>query len=145
MTVKKKVIVTCGVASIAVAILLGTNVVRAQVTKGKERPILTKQLMKGLVAPQCGALKKALDAQPADDKAWDAVALSAALLNEASHALMADGRCPDGTWATAASQTLRQGSADVLAAAEAKNLDAANAAFGNMTQACAACHKAHKK
>ena len=142
---KKRLIVACGVAGIVVAVLFGTNAGNAAVTKGKERPLLTKQLMKGLVAAQCGALKKGLDAKPADDKAWDAVALSAALLNEASYALMADGRCPDGTWATAASQTLRQGSADVLAATEAKDLDAANAAFGNMTQACAACHKAHKK
>ncbi len=124
---------------------VGTSVVRAQVTKGQQRPILTKQLMKGLVAAQCGSLKKSLDAKPADDKSWDAVALSAALLNEASYILMEDGRCPDGTWATAASQTLREGSAAVLAAADAKDLAAANTAFGEMTKACAACHKAHKK
>jgi cytochrome c556 len=115
-----------------------------QVKKGKERPLLTEQLMKGLVAPNCGALKKALDAGPADDEAWDAVALHAALLNEASYIVMADDRCPDGNWAGAA-ETLRGCSQAVLAAAAAKDADAGKAAFGELTKACGACHKAHKK
>jgi len=142
---KKQSILALGLVGMVAVALLANSTVRAQVTKGQTRPMLTKQLMKGIVAPNCGALKKALDAQPADDDAWEAIALHAALLNEASYTLMVDGRCPDGTWATAATQTLRQGSADVLAAVEEKDLEAANTAFGNMTQACAACHEAHKK
>ena len=128
----------------AAALLLGPANVRAAVTEGKERPMLTKQLMKGLVAANCGALKKGLDAGPSDDEAWATLAMQAALLNEASHMLMADGRCPDGTWADAAT-TLRTGSGDVLKAIEAKDAEAAKTAFGAMTQSCGACHKAHKK
>ena len=32
---------------------------------------------------------------------FKAIAMRAALLNEAGHVLMADGRCPDGVWAGA--------------------------------------------
>src|SRR5579862_412459 len=79
------------VAGLAALGLLAENA-HAQKTKGKTRPALTKQLMKGIVAPNCGDLKKALDAETTN---WDDVALRAAVLNEAGHFLMDDGRCPD--------------------------------------------------
>jgi cytochrome c556 len=62
-----------------------------------------------------------------------------------SFLLMDDGRCPDGTWATAAKTTWREGSAAILAAVGKKDLDAANAAFKTVTSACAACHKAQNQ
>jgi cytochrome c556 len=133
-------------AGIVVASQLWTSIVAAQVKKGKERPAATKYLMRGIMQPNCAALGKLFDGDgPADEKAWDAAAGHAACLSEMSYLLMDDGRCPDGTWADAASSTLRQGSADVLAAVEEKDLAAAKTAFGNMTKACAACHETHKK
>jgi len=116
----------------------------AQVVKGKTRPMATKQWMKGVNGPSCDFLKKGLDAGPQDDKAWEELAINAALINEGSYILMDDGRCPDAVWAKAASETLRQGSAKVLKAIEERKLDEAKAAFGEMTQACGACHKEHK-
>ncbi|HJN12972.1 MAG TPA: hypothetical protein QF564_30120 [Pirellulaceae bacterium] len=139
----KKLLLIAVVPMLAVTLLL-TMGVNAQVKKGKERPLQTKNLMKGVVRANCGALKKALDAGPADDKAWAAVVLHAELLNECSHILMADGRCPDGAWAGAA-KTLGGCSAVVLAKAEAKDVDGAKSAFGAMTKACGACHSKHKK
>lgn len=116
--------------------------VLAQKTKGKTRPALTKQLMKGLVAPNCGDLKKLLDAEQPN---WDDIALKAALLSEAGHLLMDDGRCPDGDWA-GATKGIREGSADVLAAAEKKDIEAAKKGFARVTsEGCSVCHKAHKK
>jgi len=117
----------------------------AQKTKGKTRAAPTKYLMRGIVRPNCASLGELLKAGPADDEAWDNAACHAACLNEMSHVLMDDGRCPDGAWATAAKTTLRDGSAAVMSAVEAKDLDAAQAAFKTVTSACAACHKAHKK
>lgn len=116
----------------------------AQVTKGKSRPLKTKQLMGGLVRPNCAGIGDALKEAPKDDKAWDELATKAALLNEASFILMDDGRCPDGTWADAA-KALREGSAAVLAKIEAKDAAGAKTEFETMTKACGACHKAHKK
>ena len=116
----------------------------AQKTKGKTRVASTKYLMRGIVKPNCASLGELLKAGPADDKAWDAAACHAACLNEMSHVLMDDGRCPDGVWATAAKTTLREGSAAVMAAVEAKDLEAANAAFKTVTSSCASCHKEHK-
>lgn len=117
----------------------------AQAKKGKSRLMLTKHLMQGIVKPHCTSLKKGLDAGPSTDEAWEDLALHALLLNEGSYALMADGRCPDGVWADAASKTLRQGSENVVKAIEAKDLAAAKKAFGAMTKSCKACHDKHKK
>lgn len=134
------------VALVAGAILTTQwETVSAQKTKGKTRTAQTKYLMRGIMQPNCAALGQALKGDgPADDKAWDNAACNASCLNEMSFLLMDDGRCPDGVWAEAAKTTLRDGSAEVLVAVEAKDLAAAQAAFKNLTGACAACHKAHK-
>ena len=113
--------IVCSLAGIA---LFSTDA-RAQKTKGKTRPALTKQLMKGIVAANCGELKKALDA---DLPNWEDISLRAAVLNEAGHFLMDDGRCPDGDWAKAA-KALQTQSAAVLAAAEKMDAAAAKEAL----------------
>ena len=81
-------VMLCTLAGVA---LLSTDA-SAQKTKGKTRPALTKHLMKGLVAANCGALKKDLDAEKPN---WDDIELHAALLNEAGYILLDDGRCPE--------------------------------------------------
>lgn len=129
------------VLSLITVVSMGAAV---QVKKGKTRPLTTKQLMSGLVKPQCGDLGEALKTAPTDDKGWEALATRAALLNEASYILMDDGRCPDGDWA-AASKTLREGTEAVLARIEAKDAAGAQEAFKGATASCAACHKVHKK
>lgn len=131
------------VAALALALALGTAA--AQVTKGKSRLMATKHLMRGLMNVHCGGIKKGLEAGPSKDKDWEELETHAALINEASYVLMDDGRCPDATWAEAASKTLRQGSAEVLKAVGAKDLEGAKKAFESMTGGCAACHKAHRK
>ncbi len=131
-------------AALLVALLGLHNHSVAQVTKGKERPLTTKQWMQAVHKVHCGAIKKGLDAGPADDDAWAEIALHAAMMNESSYVLMADGRCPDGVWAGAC-KTLGQGSQAVLDAIAAKDVEAASKAFGAMTASCGACHKAHKK
>lgn len=129
--------------ALAVIAMLGV-VVSGQIKKGKTRPLTTKQLMGGLVRPNCAALGADLKKDPADDKAWAALATKAALLNEAGHILMADGRCPDADWANAC-KTLRDCSAVVLEKIEAKDAEGAQEAFGAMTKSCGACHSKHKK
>jgi cytochrome c556 len=125
-----------------VGVSLWSGSAYAQKTKGKTRAALTKQLMKGLVAANCGELDKLLKAETTN---WDDVALKAALLNEAGHLLMDDGRCPDGDWANA-TKAIRESSEKILEAAEKKDLDAAKGAFKTLTtDGCGACHKAHKK
>ena len=134
----------CATTALVAAISLG--VAHAQVKQGKTRALKTSQLMKGVVKPNCEALKKGLvDAAPSSDESWDKLAANAALLNEASYILMDDGRCPDGVWANAATKTLREGTAGLLKAIEAKDADGAKAAFGNLTQSCKGCHEKHKE
>jgi cytochrome c556 len=117
----------------------------AQVKQGKARPLTTSQLMKGMAKPSSTALKDGLAAAPADDKAWDQLAMHAALLNEVSFILMEDGRCPDAVWSDAATKSLREGSADLLKAIQARNAGDARAAFGSMMKSCKACHDKHKE
>lgn len=135
------------VSSLALAVVLvaAVGVAQAQVKKGKTRAMTTGQFMKQVIKPQCESLKKGLDAAPANDEAWAALAAHAAVLNEGSYLLMDDGRCPYGIWAEAASKLLRQGSADVLSAVDVKDLAAAKEAFGRMTKACGSCHDTHKE
>ncbi len=135
-------LLSIGIAVAVIAVIVSIST--AQVTKGKTRLATTHQIMGGLMRPNCAALGKALKTAPADDKAWEALATNAALLNEVSYTLMADGRCPDGTWAKAAT-ALRSGSAAVLAKIDAKDHAGAAAEFKTMTKACGVCHKAHKK
>ena len=132
-------------ATVVLALTLAGGVLNAQVKKGKTRAMKTAQLMRCVTKPNCDALKKGLDAGPANEEAWDGLAANAAVLNEISYIVMDDGRCPDGVWADAATKTLRQGSAEVLAAIEAKDVVAAKTAFGNMTKACKACHDKHRE
>lgn len=131
--------------ALAVASALGASFATAQVKKGKSRPSKTSQLMRGIVKPHCDAVKKGLEAGPADDKAWDELATHAAVLNESSYLLMDDGRCPDGVWANAATKTLRENSAALLAAIESKNVAGAKEAFGKTTACCKECHEKHKE
>ncbi len=131
-------------AVMVVALVTLSMQVSAQIKKGKTRVVTTKQLMAGLVQPNCAAIGAISKAAPADDKAWAALATNAALLNEISYNLMEDGRCPDSTWANAV-KTLQTGSAAVLAKIEAKDAAGVAAEFKTMTASCAACHKAHKK
>lgn len=133
---------TIALAGVIVGVLtVGAN---AQITKGKTRAATTKQLMGGLVKPNCAGIGEGLKAAPTDDKGWADLATKAALLNEASYLLMDDGRCPDKAWADAAKE-LREGSVAVLAKVEAKDFDGAKEAFKGVTGSCASCHKAHKK
>ena len=116
----------------------------AQVTKGKTRASTTKQLMSGLIKPNCAGIGEGLKEAPQDDAGWAALATKAALLNESGYLLMDDGRCPDAVWAGAA-KTLRESSAAVLAKIEAKDAAGAKAEFESLTKSCAEGHKAHKK
>ena len=137
----KKLLCVAMIAGIVSVLSVGAS---AQVKKGKTRVLTTKQMMAGLVKPNCAGIGEGLKTAPADDKAWEELATKAALLNESSFSLMDDGRCPDGEWAKAAT-ALREGSAAVLAKIEAKDASGAQEAFKTVTGSCAACHKAHKK
>ncbi|MCC7376448.1 MAG: cytochrome c [Verrucomicrobiales bacterium] len=131
-------------AAIAIAVL-GATALHAQVKQGKTRPAKTGQLMKGIVKPNCGDAKKLLDAGPSKDEDWTDLSLKAALLNEVSFSLMDDGRCPDGVWADSTTKMLREGSANLLKAAEAKDAAAAKTALGTVMKSCKTCHDEHKK
>lgn len=131
-------------AAIGMGLLLHGGNVSAQKVKGKTRLAATKYLMRGVNQPACAGLDASLKGTgPSDDKAWDTAMCQASILNEMSYLLMDDGRCPDAVWAGAA-KDLREGSGNVLAALEKKDLESARAAFKTVTGACGTCHKAHK-
>jgi cytochrome c556 len=142
--VKKWVVVMLG-AAIVTGLMGLSGTWAAQKTKGKSRAAATKYLMRGIMFPNCKGLGDLLkEAGPADEKAWDTAACHASCLNEMSHLLMDDGRCPDSVWAGAASKELREGTAAVLEAVEKKDVKATREAFQKVTAACSACHDAHK-
>ncbi|MBC8350504.1 MAG: hypothetical protein H8E66_00860 [Planctomycetes bacterium] len=119
-----------------------SSLVSAQ-AKGKTRPLTTSQMMAGLVKPKYVELKDGLAKETLGDDDWKALATHAALLNESSHMLMADDRCPDKTWEDA-SMILRNASDDALAALSKKNADGAAKAFENISLSCKTCHAEFK-
>ena len=128
-------------ASLLVAGFAIVERVEAQKTKGKTRAASTKHLMVGLVASNCGHLKKDLEAS---DINWEHITMHASLLNEAGHLLMDDGRCPDSEWAKAA-KALQEQSAAIVMASTKDDVASAKVAFTELTaQSCAICHAAHK-
>jgi cytochrome c556 len=141
--VRYRIAALAGTGVLALAVLFAAEGV-AQVKKGKSRPLTTKQMMGGHIGPTCTALGKELQAGPADDKAWEAAATKAALLNESGYTLMDDGRCPDAVWAEACKK-LQDSSHALLAKVEAKDMSGAREAFTTLTASCKSCHTAHKK
>lgn len=135
------------------AVIAGTTVVAlgliadgmAKVKKGDTRPLNTATWMKNVMKPNCGALKKEIEAGPKTDDDWASLIEHAEILNETSYILMEDKRCPDGVWANAASKALRGGSEAIIAAAKAKDVAAAGVAFKSMTKSCKECHEKHKE
>lgn len=99
---RSRVLALATVAGLLLVLLVSSEMSNAQVTKGKERPLTTKQWMQAVHKVHCGAIKEGLEAGPSDDDAWAKIALHAAMMNESSYVLMADGRCPDGDWAALA-------------------------------------------
>jgi hypothetical protein len=136
----------CGFAVvISATIVLMSVQSSAQVKKGKERVLQTKNWMAGVNLPHCSALGKMLKEGLSDDKAWSEAVQHAEVLNESGHVLMADSRCPDKVWADAATQ-LRDGSAAMLKALNARSSSDAKAAFdGQVLKSCSGCHEKHKK
>lgn len=140
---KSKMLVAGSLLALA-GVLVLANQGDAQIKKGKSRPLTTKRMMSGLIGPHTGTLRTGLQgAGPADDKAWEALAVSAELLNESGHMLMADGRCPDKTWADA-SKALEDGAAAVLAKVEARDAKGASEALTIVAGSCKSCHMAFK-
>ncbi len=132
-----------GVVGLSCAAFLGLGASIAQ-QGGDQRVAEVHHLMEGISKPHCSALGKLLKAGPKSERDWQHAELHAALLNELGFILMQGGRCPDATWAKAAAQ-LRAGSAAVYEAVQDQDVDAARAAFKQVTRACATCHKAHRK
>ena len=91
---RSRVLALATVAGLLLVLLVSSEMSNAQVTKGKERPLTTKQWMQAVHKVHCGAIKEGLEAGPSDDDAWAKIALHAAMMNESSYVLMADGRCP---------------------------------------------------
>ena len=99
--------------------LVNSSFVSAQ-AKGKTRPLTTAQMMAGLVKPKYVELKEGLAKESLSPDDWKALATHAALLNESSHMLMADDRCPDDTWKDA-SMILRKATDAALASIKQKD------------------------
>jgi cytochrome c556 len=137
--------------AISVVLLLGLSLVaglrtddslRADQKQEAARVLTIKQMMSGLVKPHKAALETALKEPPSGAESWDALIVSAALLNESGYILVDGERSLDKVWSDA-SQTLRNESAHLLAALKQHDYEASAAAFKQLTTACAACHKAH--
>lgn len=134
----------CRLCLIGCLVVCFSVVAVAQIKKGKVRAATNRQLMGGLLQPNCDAIAKGTSVAPVNNKAWAALATNAAMLNEAGYLLTEDGRTPDAEWAKAA-EALSEASAALLTRIESKDFNGAVAQFKAVTKSCADCHAAHNR
>jgi len=106
------------------------------------RPIAdTHHLMELFNEPLYEYLKKGLEQQPADDRAWTGVAQNATRVAEITNLVMIRKRGEDQpkVWRTKAT-TVRQVALDLQQQAENQNLEASREAFRQLVQSCNDCH-----
>ena len=112
--------------------------------KDEPRVAQVKDLMAGINKPHMQRLQRAVQAGgPRNEEEWNALAISAALINENGFVLMQDGRCPDSTWATACAN-LRAATTELAEAVAEKSFDGVKAALPKIGVSCKSCHDVHR-
>ena len=110
----------------------------------------TKQLMTWIIDPSATAIwnsvgsvstdKGTEERHPKTDEEWAAFRNDAATLVESGNLLMLDGRAVDKDQWMATARGMSDAAAQVLEAAEAKDVEAYFDAGGALYEACTACH-----
>jgi len=112
--------------------------------------LTTKQLMTWIIDPNATAIwgsvgsvatdKGTEERHPQTDEEWASFRNSAATLVESGNLLMLDGRAVDKDQWLATAKGMSDAAAQVLEAAEAKDVEAYFDAGGALYEACTACH-----
>jgi len=112
--------------------------------------LTTKQLMTWIIDPNATAIwgsvgsvatdKGTEERHPQTDEEWGRFRNSAATLVESGNLLMLDGRAVDQDQWMATARGMSDAAAQVLEAAEAKDVEAYFDAGGALYEACTACH-----
>jgi hypothetical protein len=112
--------------------------------------LTTKQLMTWIIDPNATAIwgsvgsvatdKGTEERHPQTDEEWAGFRNSAAMLVESGNLLMLDGRAVDKDQWMATAKGMSDAAAQVLEAAEAKDVEAYFDAGGALYEACTACH-----
>lgn len=112
--------------------------------------LTTKQLMTWIIDPNAVAIwgsvgsvatdKGTEERHPQTDEEWASFRNSAATLVESGNLLMLDGRAVDKDQWMATAKGMSDAAAQVLEAAEAKDVEAYFDAGGALYEACTACH-----
>jgi hypothetical protein len=112
--------------------------------------LTTKQLMTWIIDPNATAIwgsvgsvatdKGTEERHPQTDEEWARFRNSAATLVESGNLLMLDGRAVDEDQWMATAKGMSDAAAQVLEAAEAKDVEAYFDAGGTLYEACTACH-----
>jgi hypothetical protein len=112
--------------------------------------LTTKQLMTWIIDPNATAIwgsvgsvatdKGTEEHHPQTDEEWARFRNSAATLVESGNLLMLDGRAVDKDQWMATAKGMSDAAAQVLEAAEAKDVEAYFDAGGALYEACTACH-----
>jgi len=112
--------------------------------------LTTKQLMTWIIDPNATAIwgsvgsvatdKGTEERHPQTDEEWSTFRNAAATLVESGNLLMLDGRAVDQDQWMATAKGMSDAAAQVLEAAEAKDVEAYFDAGGALYEACTACH-----
>jgi len=134
--------------------IAGRRIIRMSTSGSARRDstatLTTKQLMTWIIDPNATAIwgsvgsvatdKGTEERHPQTDEEWGRFRNSAATLVESGNLLMLDGRAVDQDQWMATAKGMSDAAAQVLEAAEAKDVEAYFDAGGALYEACTACH-----
>jgi cytochrome c556 len=128
---------------LATLIATGTAATSAHSRRNATRLATIENVMTGMVHPNILAIEEASKNGKADARTWKTLATNAALLNEAGHLLVDDGRSQGKEWDSSADD-LRKATASMLVPMKAHDMNGVANELKAVSAACARCHASYR-
>ena len=132
-------------AAVLAAQCTGTGTEGQSGTSGLRVMATSQELMHAIVIPSSDVVFKLAGEQPGSDDDWQKVRFQALALAESGNLLMMPGRGPDSTTWNQLSIVMMDAAAAAVKAADAKNLEALDAASDAIYESCDTCHNKYMK
>ena len=128
---------------LATLIAMTTAATSAPSRRDATRLATLENVMTGMVHPNILAIEEASKNGKADARTWKTLATNAALLNEAGHLLVDDGRSQGKEWDSSADD-LRKATAAMLVPMKTHDMNGVANELKAVSAACARCHASYR-
>jgi cytochrome c556 len=128
---------------LATFIATTTAATSAHSRRSATRLATIENVMTGMVHPNMLAIEEASKNEKTDAQIWKTLATNAALLNEAGHLLVDDGRSQGKEWDSSA-EDLRKATTAMLVPMKAHDMNGVANELKAVGAACARCHASYR-